>query len=192
MFIFFTSKAHKDTDTAYNHDPSVLPALLSSCDNVVSGSAGPLDVSLDTMLLLRATLQRGLVHVLAHTRLLEHINLLIEQTVLFAKNVPYFMNIHEPDRIALLKSCVFDVICVRHAVFFRAQSSSLSTSSAAYLSPSSSSLSSSSSSFQQQNATGKTTDETRTSLDLTTLADCALAASSSTSGDFSVVDPLDW
>lgn len=69
--------------------------------------------------ILRAILQRGLVTLLTHTRLLEHINMLIEQTVLFAKNVPYFMNIHEPDRIALLKTCVFDVICVRHSVFFR-------------------------------------------------------------------------
>lgn len=69
--------------------------------------------------MLRAILQRGLVTLLTHTRLLEHINMLIEQTVLFAKNVPYFMNIHEPDRIALLKTCVFDVICVRHSIFFR-------------------------------------------------------------------------
>lgn len=29
------------------------------------------------------------------------------------------MNIHESDRIALLKSSVFNVICVRHSVFFR-------------------------------------------------------------------------
>lgn len=70
--------------------------------------------------MLKALLQRGLITLLNQSRLLEHINTLIEQAVLFAKNVPYFMNIHESDRISLLKSCVFDVICVRHSIFYRA------------------------------------------------------------------------
>lgn len=61
---------------------------------------------------------RGLVSVLNETKFLDHFNNLIENAVLFAKNVPYFMNIHETDRIALLKACVFEIICVRHAVYF--------------------------------------------------------------------------
>lgn len=62
--------------------------------------------------------QHGLLSVLKETKFLEHFNNLIECAVLFAKNVPYFMNIHETDRISLLKSCVFEIILVRHATCF--------------------------------------------------------------------------
>ena len=45
-------------------------------------------------------------------------NALIENTVLFAKNIPYFMNVNETDRILLLKESAFEIICVRHACYF--------------------------------------------------------------------------
>ena len=64
-------------------------------------------------------LSKGLTSVLSETRFLENINALIENAVLFAKNVPYFMNIHETDRISLLKVSVFDIICVKHYRYFR-------------------------------------------------------------------------
>ncbi len=44
--------------------------------------------------------------------------MLIEKSVLFAKNVPYFMNINETDRITLLKSCVFEIILVKHTACY--------------------------------------------------------------------------
>jgi len=50
---------------------------------------------------------------------LEFFNSLIENTVLFAKIVPYFMEMHEADRITLLKSCVFEIICIRHAALVK-------------------------------------------------------------------------
>lgn len=154
----------------YNHEPT-LSALISSPSAATTSSAQ--QQQHQSSELLRAVLERGLITLLTQTRLLDHINMLIEQAVLFAKNVPYFMNIHESDRIALLKSCVFDVICVRHATFFRTSlasrcSASLSSSSSTSSSPFSSSVSSSS------------TDENNTSssIDLATLAACAVAASS--------------
>jgi len=64
---------------------------------------------------LSSALERGLLHVLNETPFLDYANNLIESAVLFAKNVPYFMSIHESDRITLLKACVFEIILVRHA-----------------------------------------------------------------------------
>lgn len=155
----------------YNHEPT-LSALISSSSAATTSSAQ--QQQHQSSELLRAVLERGLIALLTQTRLLDHINMLIEQAVLFAKNVPYFMNIHESDRIALLKSCVFDVICVRHATFFRTSlasrcSASLSSSSSTSSSPFSSSASSSSS---DENNTSSS------SIDLATLAACAVAASS--------------
>ncbi|RNA06318.1 ecdysone-induced 78C-like isoform X8 [Brachionus plicatilis] len=71
----------------------------------------------------------GLVHVLTGSTFLDHVNVLIENTVLFAKNVPFFMTINEADRISLLKSSVFEIICLRHSMFYKYSSSlsSLST-----------------------------------------------------------------
>ena len=154
----------------YNHEPT-LSALISSPSAATTSSAQQQQHQASE--LLRAVLERGLIALLTQTRLLDHINMLIEQAVLFAKNVPYFMNIHESDRIALLKSCVFDVICVRHATFFRTSlasrcSASLSSSSSTSSSPFSSSASSSSSDE----------NNTSSSIDLATLAACAVAASS--------------
>lgn len=72
---------------------------------------------------LRNVFNEGLVNVLNRTKFLEHINLLIENTVLFAKNVPFFMNINETDRITLLKCSVFEIICLRHSIFYKYSSS---------------------------------------------------------------------
>ena len=72
----------------------------------------------ENKLILNALFERGLLAILNETKFLEHINTLIENAVLFAKNVPYFMNIHETDRITLLKSCVFEIICLRHACYY--------------------------------------------------------------------------
>jgi hypothetical protein len=60
----------------------------------------------------------GLMGFFGETKFLEFFNQLIENTVLFAKIVPYFMDMHESDRIAMLKSCVFEIICVRHMLLF--------------------------------------------------------------------------
>jgi hypothetical protein len=60
----------------------------------------------------------GLIGFFSETKFLEFFNQLIENTVLFAKIVPYFMDMHESDRIAMLKSCVFEIICVRHMSLF--------------------------------------------------------------------------
>lgn len=70
------------------------------------------DPSLDLIL------QRGLLATLNETKFLDYFNNLIENAVLFAKNVPYFMSIHETDRITLLKSSVFEIIVVRHATCY--------------------------------------------------------------------------
>lgn len=158
----------------YNHEPT-LSALISSSSAATTSSAQ--QQQHQSSELLRAVLERGLIALLTQTRLLDHINMLIEQAVLFAKNVPYFMNIHESDRIALLKSCVFDVICVRHATFFR---TSLASRCSASLSSSQSSSSTSSSPFSSS-ASSSSSDENNTSsssIDLATLAACAVAASS--------------
>jgi hypothetical protein len=72
----------------------------------------------ENKLILNGLFERGLLAILSETKFLEHINTLIENAVLFAKNVPYFMNIHETDRITLLKSCVFEIICLRHACYY--------------------------------------------------------------------------
>nr|ASL70612.1 nuclear receptor [Brachionus koreanus] len=68
----------------------------------------------------------GLVNVLKSSKFLDHANILIENTVLFAKNVPFFMTINESDRISLLKGSVFEIICLRHSIFYQ-YSSSLSS-----------------------------------------------------------------
>lgn len=83
----------------------------------------PLTLNSDTFLelnfkkdpLLVEKFQSGLLRILTETNFLNYFNTLIEKAVLFAKNVPYFMNINENDRITLLKSCVFEIIIVRHA-----------------------------------------------------------------------------
>ena len=62
--------------------------------------------------------EKGLQFILTETKFLDHMNALIENTVLFAKNIPYFMNVNETDRILLLKESVFEIICVRHACYF--------------------------------------------------------------------------
>ena len=67
----------------------------------------------------------GLLSILNETKFLDHFNNLIENAVLFSKNVPYFMNIHETDRISLLKSSVFEIICVRHSSMYYYQSTCL-------------------------------------------------------------------
>lgn len=64
---------------------------------------------------------QGLMYVLRETKFLDFFNSLIESTVLFAKNVPYFMEMHEQDRITLLKSCVFEIIVIRHSNFYDKQ-----------------------------------------------------------------------
>jgi hypothetical protein len=64
---------------------------------------------------VQRALQQGLPTILQETQLLDYFNSLIESAVLFAKSVPYFMSIHETDRIALLKSSVFEMLVVRHA-----------------------------------------------------------------------------
>ena len=69
-------------------------------------------------LTLNMFFQRGLSEILKETKFLDYFNNLIENSVLFAKNVPYFMSIHESDRITLLKSCVFEIILVRHATCY--------------------------------------------------------------------------
>jgi hypothetical protein len=61
---------------------------------------------------------KGLLQLLKETKFLEYFNSLIENTVLFAKIVPYFMEMHETDRITLLKSSVFEIICIRHSQLF--------------------------------------------------------------------------
>jgi hypothetical protein len=61
---------------------------------------------------------KGLQAILTETKFLDQMNALIENTVLFAKNIPYFMNVNETDRILLLKESVFEIICVRHACYF--------------------------------------------------------------------------
>jgi hypothetical protein len=61
---------------------------------------------------------RGLLQLLKDTKFLDYFNSLIENTVLFAKIVPYFMEMHETDRITLLKSSVFEIICIRHSQLF--------------------------------------------------------------------------
>lgn len=65
----------------------------------------------------------GLINVLKNSKFLDHANILIENTVLFAKNVPFFMTINESDRITLLKSSVFEIICLRHSIFYKYSSS---------------------------------------------------------------------
>ena len=67
---------------------------------------------------LEQLFHRGLLQMLKETKFLESFNSLIENTVLFAKIVPYFMEMHESDRIALLKSSVFEIICIRHSQLF--------------------------------------------------------------------------
>lgn len=64
-------------------------------------------------------ISHGLINVLKSSNFLDHVNLLIENTVLFAKNVPFFMTINEADRIVLLKSSVFEIICLRHSIFYK-------------------------------------------------------------------------
>jgi hypothetical protein len=61
---------------------------------------------------------KGLKSILTETRFLDHINTLIENTVMFAKNIPHFMHVNETDRILLLKESVFEIICIRHACYF--------------------------------------------------------------------------
>nr|ASL70501.1 nuclear receptor [Brachionus rotundiformis] len=68
----------------------------------------------------------GLVNVLKTSKFLDHANVLIENTVIFAKNIPFFMTINESDRITLLKGSVFEIICIRHSMFYK-YSSSLSS-----------------------------------------------------------------
>ena len=65
---------------------------------------------------------QGLLSILNETNFLDHFNNLVENAVIFAKNVPYFMEIHEADRITLLKSCVFEIILVCHASCFSHES----------------------------------------------------------------------
>ena len=65
---------------------------------------------------------QGLISILNETNFLDHFNNLVENAVIFAKNVPYFMEIHEADRITLLKSCVFEIILVCHASCFSHES----------------------------------------------------------------------
>lgn len=91
-------------------------------NNIYSIQQVPPESSIESNLTLHELFSQGLTNLLNKSKLLEHINTLIENTVLFAKNVPYFMNINETDRISLLKSSVFEVICVRHAVFWRSSS----------------------------------------------------------------------
>ncbi len=74
---------------------------------------------------MQKCIQLGLLNILNETKFLDHFNILIENAVLFAKNVPYFMNIHETDRITLLKSCIFEIICVRYAFCYHNAASKL-------------------------------------------------------------------
>ena len=92
-------QAHADTNVTYPNRPPILGDFMC-CKNQPE---------------LLNLFNRGLLSILNETKFLEYFNALIENAVLFAKNVPYFMNIHETDRITLLKSCVFEIICVRHA-----------------------------------------------------------------------------
>jgi hypothetical protein len=71
--------------------------------------------------ILESLFSKGLMGVLRETKFLDFFNSLIESTVLFAKNVPYFMEMHEQDRITLLKSCVFEIIVIRHSNFYDKQ-----------------------------------------------------------------------
>jgi len=74
---------------------------------------------------LSSKFECGLLKVLKETDFLDYFNNLIESAVLFAKNVPYFMSIHESDRITLLKACVFEIILVRHAVCYSSKPNQL-------------------------------------------------------------------
>jgi hypothetical protein len=114
---------------------------------------------------LNAKFGMGLQSMLVESKFLEHMNTLIESTVLFAKNVPFFMNVHETDRITLLKSCVFEIICVMHAQFYV---------DAANDSDKLNNLGKNSSSHGTSEHSSSITQA------LATLADCALATSAST------------
>jgi hypothetical protein len=70
-------------------------------------------------LYLTNVLSKGFLSLLNETKFLDYVNNLIESSVLFAKNVPYFMNVHETDRINLLKSSVFEIIIIKHSHFFK-------------------------------------------------------------------------
>jgi len=98
---------------------------------------------------LKQLFGQGLLFILNESKFLDHFNNLIENAVLFAKNVPYFMDIHETDRIALLKSCVFEIICVRHASCY----------------------------YHRESNNRNTEGDERAATDLATLAACAVAAS---------------
>lgn len=139
-------QAHKDTDSLYA--PYTCYQLASSFRQFDERNAV-------MVMFVKSVLQRGLVALLNETKLLDHINTLIENAVLFAKNVPYFMNIHETDRIALLKTCVFEIICVRHSVFYKNSEQTTTTS------------------------TNESKKSSSASIDLATLAACAVAASES-------------
>ena len=94
--------AHKDT----------WPYLKEKCKKLKSQYYLKKNASLEQLF------NKGLLQLLKDTKFLEFFNSLIENTVLFAKIVPYFMEMHETDRITLLKSSVFEIICIRHSQLF--------------------------------------------------------------------------
>ncbi|CAF0832034.1 unnamed protein product [Brachionus calyciflorus] len=101
------SQAYKDTKHIYSNNIESFNFLQ---DNFINNN-------LDEI--LTNQFNEGLVSFLKKSKFLDQINLFIENTVLFAKNVPLFMNINETDRISLLKSSVFSVICIRHLIFYK-------------------------------------------------------------------------
>jgi hypothetical protein len=122
--------ASMDATQAKNVREAVLLAFKdtgssSPCSNI-NGMINISCSSIESNSYLTGLFAKGFLSLLCESRLLEHVNMLIEHAVLFAKNVPYFMNIHEADRINLLKSSVFEIICVRHSSCFLINNSSAS------------------------------------------------------------------
>lgn len=112
---------------AYQDTKSSTSCLINNCVN--ENSQVRTFQHIDSSNFLTSLFDKGLLGLLNESGLLEHLNTLVEGAVLFAKNVPYFMNIHEADRINLLKSSVFEIICVQHSKLFQFSDSTCMSSS---------------------------------------------------------------